>query len=208
MPAALGLSSKMHRDARNGRPKLGALAITILLTLMPVGGTFAQQRSPNQALPTTRPAQIDRDSVLMLIRSTLLALNQANQTGNYTVLRDLSSPGFRDANTAARLGEIFARERALKLEMSSVAVFEPHFTLAPQIESSGLMRVAGFFPFVPAQLNFELLFTLVDRRWQLFGIAVNSAPPTIPAHVQPQGSAQQPAMNSDSPKSSLKQPGQ
>ena len=37
----------------------------------------------------------------------LIALDQANKTGNYTVLRDLGSPAFQ-ANTAARLGEIFA----------------------------------------------------------------------------------------------------
>ena len=48
-----------------------------------------------------RPAQIDRNGVLILVRSALLALDQANKTGNYTVLRDLSSSDFQ-ANSAAR----------------------------------------------------------------------------------------------------------
>jgi hypothetical protein len=43
------------------------------------------------------PAQIDRNGVLILVRSTPLALDQANQTGNYTVLRDLGSPQFQPA---------------------------------------------------------------------------------------------------------------
>jgi hypothetical protein len=41
---------------------------------------------------------------LILIRQTLLALDQANKTGNYTVLRDLGSPDFQ-ANTAAGLAD-------------------------------------------------------------------------------------------------------
>lgn len=54
-----------------------------------------------------KPAQIDRNGVLILIRSSLLAVDQANKTGNYTVLRDLGAPGFQAANTATQLGEIF-----------------------------------------------------------------------------------------------------
>jgi hypothetical protein len=42
-----------------------------------------------------KPAQIDRNGVLILIRSSLLALDQANKTGNYTVLRDIGAPAFR-----------------------------------------------------------------------------------------------------------------
>jgi hypothetical protein len=55
-----------------------------------------------------KAAQIDRNGVLILIRSSLLAVDQADKTGNYTVLRDLGAPGFQASNTAARLREIFA----------------------------------------------------------------------------------------------------
>ena len=39
---------------------------------------------------TPKPAQIDRNGVLILIRSSLLALDHANNSGNYTVLHDLA----------------------------------------------------------------------------------------------------------------------
>jgi hypothetical protein len=52
-----------------------------------------QTQAPAQPRPP-QPVQIDRNGVLILIRSTLLALHHANQTGNYTVLRDLGAPGF------------------------------------------------------------------------------------------------------------------
>src|SRR3954468_15777593 len=82
--------------------------------------TLAQ---PASSAPATQPApqqpiQIDRNGVLILIRSTLLALDHANRTGNYTVLRDLGAPGFQAGNTAARLSEIFASLRSQNLDLS------------------------------------------------------------------------------------------
>jgi hypothetical protein len=41
------------------------------------------------------------EQALYLIRSTLLTLNDANRSGNYTVLRDLATPDFQARNTAA-----------------------------------------------------------------------------------------------------------
>ena len=43
------------------------------------------------AAPPTLP---DQYKLNMLIRTTIIAVNQANKTGNYAVLRDLGSPNF------------------------------------------------------------------------------------------------------------------
>src|SRR5712691_8885914 len=134
-----------------------------------------------------KPAPIDRNGVLILIRSTLLALDHANKTGNYTVLRDLGAPGFQ-VNTDARLAEIFAAQRKDNLDLAGVAVLEPQLTVLPQIEPNGMMRMAGFFPSVPKQVIFELAYAPVDRQWRLFGISVSlgqaapvAPPPPAPA---------------------------
>lgn len=118
----------------------------------------------------------------MLIRSTLLALDHANKSGNYTVLRDLGASGFQ-VNTAAKLAEIFAKQRADKLDLSGVAVIEPQLSLLPQIEPNGLLHMAGFFPSVPSQVNFELLFAPVDGQWRVFGVSlsVGQSAPVAPA---------------------------
>jgi hypothetical protein len=91
--------------------------------------TVAQGPNPPQSAP--RAAQIDRNGVLILIRESLLALDQANKTGNYTVLRDLGSPAFQ-ANSAARLSEIFAKQRNDNVDLSGVVVIDPQLTLLPQ----------------------------------------------------------------------------
>jgi hypothetical protein len=153
---------------------LGAL---LLAAVVIACGFRAQAETPAAA----KPAQIDRNGVIILIRSTLLALDQANKSGNYTVLRDIGAPGFQ-SNTAARLGEIFAKLRSDNLDLSGVAVIEPQLNLLPQIEANGLMRMAGFFPSVPTQVNFDLSFAPVNGQWRLFGISVGvgSSAPAAP----------------------------
>lgn len=154
---------------------------------------FAQQ--PQQQQQTAKPAQIDRNGVLMLVRSALLALDHANKTGNYTVLRDIGAPGFQ-ANTAARLAEIFAKLRNDKIDLSGVAVIDPQLSLLPQIEPNGMMRMTGFFPSVPSQVNFDLLYAPVDGQWRLFGISVSigqSAPTPPPPPPPPPAAAKQPS---------------
>jgi hypothetical protein len=77
--------------------KFRALCCAVGIALfgaLPVGAYAQPQKPSAQHAPTApQPAQIDRNGVLILIRSTILALDQANKTGNYTVLRDLGAPG-------------------------------------------------------------------------------------------------------------------
>src|SRR5436309_6509748 len=155
---------------------------------------------------TPKPAQIDRNGLLILIRSSLLALDQANKTGNYTVLRDIGAPGFQ-SNSAARLGEIFAKLRNDNLDLSGVAVLDPQLSLLPQIETNGLMHMTGFFPSVPSQVNFDLAYAPVNGQWRLFGISVSigQSGPTAPEPPAPPAAAQkQPPANGAKAKSAPK----
>jgi hypothetical protein len=149
--------------------------------------------------PAAKPAQIDRNGVIILIRSSLLALDQANKTGNYTVLRDIGAPGFQ-SNTAARLGEIFAKLRNDNLDLSGVAVIEPQLNLLPQLEANGQMHMAGFFPSVPTQVNFDLAFAPVSGQWRLFGLSVSlgQSAPAAPEPASPVAQ-KQPAANGAKP---------
>jgi hypothetical protein len=177
-PANEEIEGRFSRLDPFGTPMVGrwgqltrrALAAAILAASAP-GLAFPQQANPP---PEPKPAQVDRNGVLILIRSTLLAIDQANKTGNYTVLRDLGAPGFQAANTAARLGDIFANLRRDKIDLSGVAVLEPQLTLLPQIEAN-VMHMTGFFPSVPEEVKFELLYAPVEGRWRLYGVSVGLA---------------------------------
>src|SRR5262249_30285992 len=158
----------------------------------PVQFAEAQAPAPKQSAPAPKqpppaqapkPAQIDRNRGPDLSRPGPPPLDQANKTGNYTVLRDLGSPDFQ-ANSAARLAEIFAQQRHDNVDLSGVAVIDPQLTLLPQIEGNGMMRMAGFFPSVPTQVNFELAYAPVGGRWRVFR-APGSVRPAAPAPPAP-----------------------
>jgi hypothetical protein len=195
----------LHGDGSVVTDKRRGWRILMPAAVMAAMASAGHAQTPPQ---TPKPAQIDRNGVMILIRSSLLALDQANKTGNYTVLRDLGAPGFQ-SNTAARLGEIFAKLRNDNLDLSGVAVIDPQLSLLPQIEANGLMHMAGFFPSVPTQVNFDLSFAPVSGQWRLFGISVSIGqsgpaapePPSPPvAQKQPApGSARQPAAAKPAP---------
>lgn len=160
--------------ARAGRKGLAARCFILMLALAGPAPAAAETERPVEKAQA-KPAKIDRNGVLILTRSTLLALDHANKTGNYTVLRDLGSAGFQ-TKSAAELAEIFSSQRKQALDFGAVAVLEPQLTLLPQIEPNGMLHMAGFFPSAPMQVNFELMFEPVNRQWKIFGVAVNLTP--------------------------------
>ncbi len=169
-----------------------AVAIwTVLLTLVAqtvlTSGAAAQQTSENP------PRVPDAFKLNLLIRTTLIALNHANQTGNYTVFRDIAAPSFARTNNAARLAEIFAKLRKRDLDLAPILFFQPKLRRPAAINDRGLLRMTGFFETKPEQVSFDLLFQRVAEDWRLYGIAVDVAPPAGDAQRQSQAASPQPA---------------
>jgi hypothetical protein len=126
----------------------------------------------------------DAEKIVLLVRNTLITLNDAIQTGNFTVMRDKSAPGFREANSAARLGQIFSDLARSGADLSVVSVITPQLTETPVLDQEkGMLNIKGYFPTGQQQINFEMLYQAVDGRWRLFGLSVQPAPaaPAPPA---------------------------
>lgn len=173
-----------------------------LLVVLSVAGAAAQQapfnerwqnapgaeRSAAAARNPQQPLPVNLEQALYLIRSTLLTLNDANRSGNYTVLRDLASPSFQAKNSAADLAAIFVDLRQRNFDLFAAAIAAPQLT-APPSRDRNLLRLTGFFPTRPLQINFDLLFEDVSGKWMLFGISVQTpeAPPPARAsgHAAP-----------------------
>jgi hypothetical protein len=149
-------------------------------------GAIAEEKRAAPAPAAPAPQQqlpVPLDQALYLIRSTLLTLNDANRTGNYTVLRDLASPDFQANNTSADLSQSFADLRRRKFDLFTVALAAPQLTAPPALDGNGMLRLTGVFPTRPLQINFDLLFQNVGGQWRLFGISV--ATPQATAQPQP-----------------------
>ena len=113
---------------------------------------------------------------MRLICSTVIALNQANATGNYSVFRELGAPGFQVANSTGQLSETFAKLRSRNFDLSAIVLLQPKLLSKPDIDARGMLRVTGFFPTQPERLDFDLMYQFVEGQWRLFGIAADTSP--------------------------------
>jgi len=167
--------------------KRGAALVTVLLMTSAPGVAGTPATEQKAAPPAGEQKAADATAVPnnykleLLIRTTIIAINQANATGNYSVLRDLSSPSFQSANDQVRLAEIFAALRARKLDLSPILVFTPKLVAPPAIGPDGRLRLTGFFDSRPERVIFDLLFEKVRGDWRLFGVALDVAPPAADA---------------------------
>jgi hypothetical protein len=126
------------------------------------------------ASPAAQP--INKGQAVYLVRSTLMMLNDANRSGNYTVLRDLAAPEFQSRNSAADLAQSFLDLRRRKFDLFAVSFAPPQFTSEPSLDASGKVRLMGFFATQPLQINFDLTFQSVGGEWKLLAISVATPP--------------------------------
>jgi hypothetical protein len=145
-----------------------------LAVALAAGASAAAAQAP---VPTAAPAQAQSavpDPIVInkLVWSSMAALDQANQTGNYSVLRDLGAPSFQSNNSAATLGGIFQALRNQQVDLGYTLLVAPSFQFPPTIVQGGLLRIRGTFPLRPAAIGFDLLFQNISGQWRIFGIAV------------------------------------
>src|ERR1700720_1527192 len=155
---------------------LAALLVALSAT---AGGLAEQKGKPPATAPAPSPPSVTVEQTLYLIRSTLMTLNDADRSGNYSVLRDLAAPDFQARNTAADLAQIFTDLRRRNFDLYGAALLAPQLTAAPALDADKRLHLTGFFPTRPQQINFDLSFEVVGGQWRLFGIAI--ATPNAPA---------------------------
>ena len=130
-----------------------------------------------------------REAPAFLARSTLMALHDANMTGNYGVFRALAAPGFQALNAPESLAQIFAGLRREQVDLSVAAVAPPTWESPPAIAADRLYRLRGTFETGRHAIRFALAYTTVDEQWRLIEISVTAGPVAQRSAVpQPQSS--------------------
>lgn len=132
---------------------------------------FALGALPALAQEQEKPGEVSPVVVEALVKYTIIAVDQANSTGNYAVLRALGTPQFQQNTSAAMLAKSFARMRQMKLQMSTVLLVKPSFT-KPPVLSNGVLKVVGFFPTAPTRIAFEATYASVNGRMRLAGLKI------------------------------------
>lgn len=121
-----------------------------------------------------RPAianENDQRLINVLVKTALIAVNQGNLTGNYTVLRDLGNPAFQQKNTSADLAILFTEFRNKNTDFSGIVEYTPIFTQVPVINEQNVLRTTGYFPTTP-NIQFDIIYQFVGDRYQIDSISV------------------------------------
>lgn len=153
-----------RRNVSAGKRSVG----TAMMLSLAIPTTVAAQQAP---APAAAPAIGELD-VHKLVWSTMIAVDQANKSGNYSVLRDLAAPGFQASNDPARLTQIFAGLRATNIDLSNTLLLAPTYTARPTMVQPDVLRMQGYFGLRPASVRFELIFQWIAGRWRLFGVSI------------------------------------
>jgi len=178
------LASGVLAQTKTDQPKPDAAKAKLAAAApaKPPGAKPEAKKAVEAATPAPAPAASklpDNFKINMMIRSIVIAVNQANKTNNYTVLRDLGSPDFRVGNSAEKLALVFEQLRKSKFDLSPVLFFTPKLLQPPALTDDGMLRLRGFFDTRPQIVAFDLLYQDVDGEWQLFGISLSTRP--VPA---------------------------
>jgi hypothetical protein len=83
------------------------------------GGTPQQATQAKAPAQPAKPGVPDDLKLIILIRTALIALNQANLTGNYSVLRDIAAPSSSRPTTlrgSARSSPICASAKSISAQ--------------------------------------------------------------------------------------------
>lgn len=152
-----------------------------------------------QSGPVNMPAS---DVLVMMVRAALTAVNQANFTENYSVLRGMTTPMLQTRLSAEQLGRAFVDLRKQNLDLSPALVLAPEFTEMPKLSSAGALTVKGIFPSKPLRINFAIEYLPIDGFWMIDQLSVSASradAPLVAQAASPESPAPQPPVPQAAP---------
>ena len=111
------------------------------------------------------------------VKSSLLTFNDANLTGNYTVLHAKLSKPFREQFPPERLKAAFKEFADKQIDIDMIGALKPTYDPAPLVDGDGKLVVKGWFPTEPMRVAFELDYIPSDGEWKLIRINVKTTDP-------------------------------
>ena len=112
----------------------------------------------------------------VLIKTYLLTLNDANITGNYTVLQAKLAKPFREQFDAERLKKIFKPFVDKHIDYGLIAAKPPIASSESKIDNRGALILRGYFDTTPARVLYELDFIPSEGEWKPIKLNVHVKP--------------------------------
>ncbi len=163
---------------RSGETPKAAMWVGYRSAILLTFGMFASfLLLPTQVTAQQEPPQrVSGPQISALIRNTITAVNHANLTGNYTVLRDLGSLSFHNTKSAAHLADIFRPFREGNVDLADAVLLDPRLGQAPKLTTDGVLKLKGWFKTKPQNLTFDLTYRFENQLWRIMSISLGFRP--------------------------------
>lgn len=112
----------------------------------------------------------------VLIKVSLLTLNDANVTGNYTILQAKLSKPFRQQFSADRLKQSFREFADKKTDWEAIVAMPPVPTANSYIDKDGSLILRGYFDAGSRHVVYELDFIPSEGEWKPSNLTVKVRP--------------------------------
>ena len=142
-----------------------------MLAALLMGAMFVSAPAHAQKVP-------DKAGQEVIIKETLMTFNDANVTGNYTVLNAKLSKPFREQFPPERLKEVFKEFAAKHIDIAVVAAKTPVPSQEPTVTDNGILKLYGYFDTSPSRVNYQLEFIMSDGEWKAIKINVDLKKPS------------------------------
>lgn len=110
----------------------------------------------------------------VLIRSTLMTFNDANMTGNYSVLLAKAAPQFQAQFTADKLAASFEQFRKSELYFEDVVTADYDSSEKAKLDTDGALLLVGAFKTDELTVKYKLRFAQTNKVWKVIGIDVDA----------------------------------
>jgi hypothetical protein len=144
----------------HARSLAGAIGMAVLLA-MPAG---ASDRVPSA---TTQE---------ILIKTSLLTLNDAIVSGNFTVLHAKAAKPLREQFGPDDVKQAFKKFVEQKIDMAAIAASSPVATDAAQIDDRGALLLRGRFDVGSSRVSYKLDFVPSEGEWKPIKLNVDVKP--------------------------------
>jgi hypothetical protein len=133
--------------------------IAVVVAGIAASGAIAQ----SQNLPTPLVEEV-------MVKTTLLTLNDANLTGNYDVMQAKMARPFREKFGADTLKQAFRTFSGKHIDI--IAATPLVTTREARIDSNGVLMLRGYFDTTPSSLSYALDYAISEGEWKLIAIDV------------------------------------
>lgn len=172
--------------------KLGAILVGSPIDEVQAG-TNAITPSPVTSKLTPAPAggrAFDGQLAVALVRKMLAEIENANDTGNYSVLHGLGTTSFQSSVSVQNLSGQIAALREGNVHLISALLPEPIFTTPLIVGADNTILLRGLLQTQPLQTQFSFRFAWEAGGWRItdLSVSVNAEPiipPSEPVAVDP-----------------------